>query len=151
MLSAPGLRGYDPELVAVLDAEPDLALRALAVERDGVENPRKDLRKWSDFRPAYAFFFPQLFLPLAGSDDERLAPVGVEQAVAACFRARFRRQLPAPGRPGGMVQPDPRARGETRLRLEREGIQEGPGCLPWLDPRSLPAHPGRHDRLDAQP
>src|SRR5207253_9921149 len=33
---------FDPELVTVLDAEPELALRAMAVERDGVGNPRKD-------------------------------------------------------------------------------------------------------------
>jgi glutamyl-tRNA synthetase len=80
---------YDPELVVVLDAEPDLALRALAVEREGVDNPRKDLRKWSDFRPAYAFFFRQLFAPVAGSADERLAPAGVEPAVAATFARDF--------------------------------------------------------------
>ena len=54
---------YDPELAAVLATEPDLALRALAVEREGVANPRKDLRKWSDFRAAYGFFFPALFTP----------------------------------------------------------------------------------------
>lgn len=80
---------YDPELVAVLDAEPDLALRALAVEREGVDNPRKDLRKWSDFRPAYGFFFPQLFTPLSGTIDERLAPLGVDPAVAATFARDF--------------------------------------------------------------
>src|SRR5262249_7191499 len=56
----------DSDLAAVLDAEPDLALRALAVEREGVDNPRKDLRKWSDFRTAYGFFFHRLFVPLSG-------------------------------------------------------------------------------------
>jgi glutamyl-tRNA synthetase len=76
---------FDPELVAVLDAEHDLALRALAVERDGVDNPRKDLRKWSDFRLAYCFFFPQLFIPLVGPLDERLIPLGVNAAIAANF------------------------------------------------------------------
>ncbi|MBO0827331.1 MAG: glutamate--tRNA ligase [Streptosporangiales bacterium] len=76
---------FDPELLRVLDAEPELALRALAVEREGVENPRKDLRKWSDFRAAYGFFFPQLFTPLSGPDDERLAGLGVDPAVAAAF------------------------------------------------------------------
>ena len=69
----------------MLDASPEPALRALAVEREGVENPRKDLRKWSDFRPAYGFFFPQLFTVLSGADDERLAPLGVAPAVAAAF------------------------------------------------------------------
>jgi glutamyl-tRNA synthetase len=76
---------HDPDLVAVLDADTDLALRALAVERDGVDNPRKDLRKWSDFRSAYGFFFPQLFTPLTGAEDERLATLNVDATVAATF------------------------------------------------------------------
>jgi len=79
-------RGYDPELVPVLDAERDLALVALAVERDGVENPRKDLRKWSDFRSAYGFFFPQLYT-LVTADDDRLGGLAPElvQALAGDF------------------------------------------------------------------
>jgi len=80
---------FDPELVTVLDAEQDLALRALSVERDGVDNPRKDLRKWSDFRAAYGFFFPQLFVPLSGPTDERLIPLGVDSTVAANFAHDF--------------------------------------------------------------
>ncbi|WP_350278930.1 glutamate--tRNA ligase family protein [Kribbella sp. HUAS MG21] len=78
---------YDAELVPVLDNEKDLALRALAVERDGVENPRKDLRKWSDFRSAYGFFFSELFEPVDGPDDERLAPLGVAADVTRAFAA----------------------------------------------------------------
>ncbi|MEO7195970.1 MAG: glutamate--tRNA ligase family protein [Pseudonocardiaceae bacterium] len=80
---------FDPDLDAVLNTERDLALRALAVERDGVDNPRKDLRKWSDFRPAYGFFFPQLFTPVSGPTDERVAPLGVEPTVAASFAHDF--------------------------------------------------------------
>ena len=80
---------FDPELAAVLDAERDLALRALAVERDGVDNPRKDLRKWSDFRTAYGFFFPQLFVPLSGPTDERLTPLSVDATIAANFAHDF--------------------------------------------------------------
>lgn len=80
---------HDPELATVLDAESDLALRALAVERDGVDNPRKDLRKWTDFRPAYGFFFPELFTPLAGPSDERLTPLGVAPDVATAFARDF--------------------------------------------------------------
>jgi glutamyl-tRNA synthetase len=76
---------YDPELAKVLDAEPELALRAIAVEREGVANPRKDLRKWSDFRPAYGFFFARLFAPLTGPADERLATLKVDPATAAAF------------------------------------------------------------------
>ena len=76
---------YDAELVPVLDNETELALRALAVERDGVENPRKDLRKWSDFRSAYGFFFPELFVPVDGPTDERLVPLGVAPDVVTAF------------------------------------------------------------------
>jgi glutamyl-tRNA synthetase len=55
---------YDPDLVKLLVPERKLALRVLAVERDGVDNPRKDLRKWSDFRLAYGFFFPECWAAL---------------------------------------------------------------------------------------
>jgi glutamyl-tRNA synthetase len=80
---------FDPDLATVLGAEHDLALRALAVERDGVDNPRKDLRKWSEFRPSYGFFFPQLFTPMSGPTDERLLPLGVNPAITASFARDF--------------------------------------------------------------
>jgi glutamyl-tRNA synthetase len=77
---------YDADLAAVLDREQDLALAALAVEREGVDNPRKDLRKWSDFRRAYGFFFPDLFT-LVSPGDERLGELGddVVRAFAQDF------------------------------------------------------------------
>lgn len=52
---------FEPELAAVLKAEPEQAVKAIGVEREGVENPRKDLRKWSDFGPQYGFFLSALF------------------------------------------------------------------------------------------
>ncbi len=78
---------YDPELAAVLAAEPELALRALAIERDGVPNPRKDLRKWADFRSVYGYFFPQLFEPVTDPADERFAGLDPDlvRAVARAF------------------------------------------------------------------
>ncbi len=76
---------FDPEVADVLIAEPDLALRALAVEREGVDNPRKDLKRWSDFRAAYGFFFPQLFIPLRGPDDDRVVLAGLPGQAAAGF------------------------------------------------------------------
>lgn len=77
---------YDPQVAAVLDAEPDLALAALAVERDGVANPRKDLRKWSDFRAAYGFFFAPLFT-LVRPGDPLLGdlPADLVRAFASDF------------------------------------------------------------------
>jgi glutamyl-tRNA synthetase len=79
---------YDPELADVLDAEQDLALAALAVEREGVENPRKDLRKWSDSRSAYGFFFPELFT-LVDAGDERLSSLGLPGDLVRAFAADF--------------------------------------------------------------
>jgi glutamyl-tRNA synthetase len=82
---------YDPELSCVLDREQELALAALAVEREGVPNPRKDLRKWSDFRRAYGFFFADLFT-LVNIGDERLGglPDDLVRAFAQDFAAGYR-------------------------------------------------------------
>jgi glutamyl-tRNA synthetase len=70
-------RNYDPDLAGVLDRNEAIALGALSIERDGQENPRKDLRKWSDFRAIYGYFFPELFTqvsvtagPLAAIDRD---------------------------------------------------------------------------------
>jgi glutamyl-tRNA synthetase len=81
---------YDQEVAAVLAAEPKLALAGLAVEREGVENPRKDLRKWSDFRSAYGFFFADLFT-LVHRGDERLGdlPDDLVRSFAADFVAGY--------------------------------------------------------------
>jgi len=94
---------YDPELAKVLAAEPDLALRALDIERVGVPNPRKDLRKWSDFRAVYGYFFSQLFEPVADPADARfegLDPDSV-RAVADAFADGYQPPTPVPGQDPG--------------------------------------------------
>jgi glutamyl-tRNA synthetase len=80
---------YDTQLLAALDSETELALRAIDVERVGVENPRKDLRKWSDFRETSGFFLNGLFTPLTGVADERLEPVGLAPEISGAFAAEF--------------------------------------------------------------
>jgi len=80
---------FDPALHRVIESHPDLTLAALAVERDGVTNPRKDLRKWSDFRAAYGFFFAELFT-LAGPDDSQLGlPTDLVRSFAGAFVANY--------------------------------------------------------------
>ncbi|MBV9795317.1 MAG: glutamate--tRNA ligase [Actinobacteria bacterium] len=77
---------YDPVLTEVLAAEPGLARRALDIERVDVPNPRKDLRRWADFRPVYGYFFPQIFAPVTNPADERfsgLAPDLVRHVATA--------------------------------------------------------------------
>jgi glutamyl-tRNA synthetase len=89
-------QAYDPALAEVLAAEPELARRALDIERVDVPNPRKDLRRWADFRPVYGYFFPQIFEPVADPADERfggLAPDLVRQ-VASTFADQY--QPPGP-------------------------------------------------------
>ncbi len=70
---------FDQELADAVAAERDMALRALAIEREGVENPRKDLRKWSDFRSVYGYFFRSLFERVRSPSDERFG--GIDPAV----------------------------------------------------------------------
>ncbi len=73
---------HDAELAEAVRAQEDLAVRALDVERVGVDNPRKDLAKWSDFRPIYGFFLDALFEPVRDPADERfggLAPEVVQR------------------------------------------------------------------------
>jgi glutamyl-tRNA synthetase len=78
---------YTPDLVAVLETERSLALRALAVERVGVPNPRKDLRKWADFKAVYGWFFPLLFEPVTDPADARFGGLDPDlvRAVASGF------------------------------------------------------------------
>ena len=87
---------YAPDLAAVLATEQPLALRALAIEREGVANPRKDLRKWADFPGVYGYFFPQLFEPVTDPADARFGGLDPDlvRAVAEAFADGY--QPPAP-------------------------------------------------------
>jgi glutamyl-tRNA synthetase len=89
-------RRYDPGLAEILEAERALALRALAVEREGVPNPRKDLRKWAGFRDVYGFFFPQIFEPVTDPADARFGGLDPDavRAVADAFAVGY--QPPGP-------------------------------------------------------
>jgi glutamyl-tRNA synthetase len=93
----PWADSYDPGLAAVLRAERDLALRALAIEREGAPNPRKDLRKWADFRPVYGYFFPEIFPLVTDPADARFGGLDPDlvRAMASGFAAGY--QPPAPG------------------------------------------------------
>jgi glutamyl-tRNA synthetase len=87
----PWAQEYDKDLATVLAAERDQALRALDVERVNTEKPRKDLRKWADFRPVYGFFFPELFELVTDPSDERFNGLAEDKvrAMAAGFAAGY--------------------------------------------------------------
>ena len=50
-------------------------------------NPRKDLRKWADFRAVYGYFFPALFDLVTDPADERFGGLDPDlvRAVARAF------------------------------------------------------------------
>jgi glutamyl-tRNA synthetase len=90
-LVVPWADDYDKDLAALLRAERPLALRALTIEREGVPNPRKDLRKWSDYRTVYGYFFAPVFELVTDPADERFNGVAPDmvRALAAGFAANY--------------------------------------------------------------
>jgi glutamyl-tRNA synthetase len=88
-------RRYDPDLVPVLEAGRPLALRALAIEREGTGNPRKDLRKWADFRSVYGYFFPELFAMVTDPADPRFG--GLDPDLVRAVAGTFARNYTPPG------------------------------------------------------
>ncbi len=74
----------DAELAQAVRAEQDLAVRALDVERTGVDNPRKDMHSWSDFRPVYGYFFSALFEPVTDAADSRFDGLAPEVVRRLC-------------------------------------------------------------------
>ncbi|HXT91253.1 MAG TPA: glutamate--tRNA ligase family protein [Trebonia sp.] len=87
----PWTQEYDEDLAIVLAAERDQALRALDVERVNTEKPRKDLRKWADFRPVYGFFFPEVFDLVTDPADGRFNALAPDMVcdIAAGFAAGY--------------------------------------------------------------
>ncbi|MGY6122040.1 glutamate--tRNA ligase family protein (plasmid) [Paraburkholderia strydomiana] len=71
---------FDTELCDLWRDDPGFLADILATQRANPTRPRKDLGKWSDFRPALGFFYDSLFARDADIDAEmnelvRLAPV----------------------------------------------------------------------------
>lgn len=75
---------YDKELATAVTPNRVLALRALDIERLGVDNPRKDLHKWSDFRRVYGYFFNPLFHLVQDPADERFGGLAPEVVRRLC-------------------------------------------------------------------
>ena len=88
-------RRYDPDLVPILETERPLALRALAIERENTSNPRKDLRKWADFRAVYGYFFPELFELVTNPADARFG--GLDPDLVRAVADAFSRNYTPPG------------------------------------------------------
>jgi glutamyl-tRNA synthetase len=87
-------RRYDPDLVPILEAHRPLALNALAIERENTNNPRKDLRKWADFRAVYGYFFPELFELVTDPADPRFG--GLDPDIVSAVADAFARDYTPP-------------------------------------------------------
>jgi len=129
---SPWAGSYDPALAEILEAERALALRALAVEREDVPNPRKDLRKWAGFRSAYGFFFPQIFEPVTDPADARfggLAP-DLVQAVADAFAAGYQAPRPGAGPDAGWFDQVRRLAADLGFAPSRKDFKQNPAAYP---------------------
>src|SRR5215472_17251803 len=82
---------YDHGLSAVLRAEPALALGALAIEREDTDKPRKDLRKWAEFRPVYGYFLAEIFQLVTDPADPRFGGLDADlvRALASGFAVGY--------------------------------------------------------------
>jgi glutamyl-tRNA synthetase len=121
-------RRYAPDLVPVLEAEQLLALRALAIERDGVPNPRKDLRKWSDFPAVYGFFFPELFALVTDPADARFSGLDPDlvRAVATAFADGYQ----PPGQDAEWFDQIRRLAADLGFAPSRKAYRQDPAAYP---------------------
>ncbi len=54
---------FDREFYEILTADPDFTRAMLAIDRDDVAKPRKDLARWSDAKDYYSYFYEALYTP----------------------------------------------------------------------------------------
>ena len=74
---------YDNELYALWQHDPGYLTAVLATQRANPSRPRKDLGKWSDFRPALGFFYDSLFERDADIEEEMNELLGCVPVLAA--------------------------------------------------------------------
>ena len=121
-------RRYDPDLVPILEAERPLALRALAVEREGVPNPRKDLRKWADFRAVYGYFFPELFELVTDPADPRFG--GLDPDLVRAVADAFAREYIPPGEGTEWFGQIRQLAADLGFAPNRKAYKQDPGAYP---------------------
>lgn len=51
---------YDPKWATLMESDKDYAIKYLSIDRY-IQNPRKDMVKWSDARDLYSYFYDELF------------------------------------------------------------------------------------------
>ena len=120
-------RRYDPDLVPVLEAHRPLALEALAIEREDTDKPRKDLRKWSDFRAVDGYFFPELFQLVTDPADPWFGGLDPDlvRAVADAFARNY-----TPGKPPGWFDQIRRLAADLGFAPSNKAYKQDPDAYP---------------------
>jgi glutamyl-tRNA synthetase len=119
---------YDKDLASVVRADLALALRALAVERTDTDNPRKDLRKWADFRGVYGFFFPAIFELVTDPADERFN--GLDPALVRAMAAGFAAGYAEPGPDVAWFDQIRALAGDLGFALRQKDYKKNPDAYP---------------------
>jgi glutamyl-tRNA synthetase len=118
----------DKDLADVLRADRDLALRALRIERVDTDNPRKDLRKWSEFRSVYGFFFPAIFKLVTDPADERFG--GLPPELVRELASRFAAGYVAPGPDVAWFEQIRTLAGSLGFALRQKDYKKDPDAYP---------------------
>jgi glutamyl-tRNA synthetase len=121
-------REYDKDLASVLTGQRDLALRALDVERVDTPKPRKDLRKWADFRPVYGFFFDGVFEPVTDPSDERFN--GLDPDLVRAMASGFAAGYAEPGPDTAWFDQIRNLAGSLGFALRQKDYKKDPGAFP---------------------
>jgi glutamyl-tRNA synthetase len=124
----PWADAYDEDLASVLRADRELALRALRIERVDTDNPRKDLRRWSEFRRVYGFFFPSIFELVTDPADERFG--GLPPALARELAAGFAAGYVAPGPDVAWFEQIRSLAGSLGFALKQKDYKKDPDAYP---------------------
>lgn len=72
---------YDRQIFDLLDQQSSYAERCIDTDRFSGGRVRKDLKRWSDFRSVYGFFFESIFQPAAAEERARLDQFPVRDRV----------------------------------------------------------------------
>ncbi len=75
---------FDGEFYSILTANPEYTKAMLAIDRDGVAKPRKDLARWSEAKDYYSYFYNELFVP------DYTLPENIDPADACKFLKAYK-------------------------------------------------------------
>jgi glutamyl-tRNA synthetase len=119
---------HDKDLASVVRADRALALRALDVERVDTDKPRKDLRKWTDFREVYGFFFPAILELVTDPADERFN--GVDPALVRAMASGFAAGYTEPGPDVAWFEQIRDLAGNLGFALRQKDYKKNPDAYP---------------------